>query len=233
MMEDNGLRLDILRDIRNALKWGGSGRIPKNEIIKKYSSYSIEGEIQTLEKLGFIKVTEEKYIRAAHGGVGEAKTAGNYAAAMYPTLEAQKGGYDQIMWLDAVEFKYIQEVGTMNIFFVIDDEIVTPELNGSILPGVTRMSVIELAKHWGENVSERKVSIDELFEAHAAGRLKEVFGSGTAAVISPVGQIKYGDDVITINDNQTGPVAQKLYNAITDIQYGKAEDPLGWVVPVV
>ena len=114
----------------------------------------------------------------------------------------------------------------------IDDEIITPELNGSILPGVTRKSVIELAKHWNEKVSERKVSIDELFEAHAAGRLKAVFGPGTAAVISPVGQIKHGDQVITINDNQTGPVAQKYYNAITDIQYGKAEDPLGWVVPV-
>ena len=172
-------------------------------------------------------------VRAVRGGVGEAKTPGNYAASLLAGEQAHEAGYTQVLWLDGVEQKYLEEVGSMNIFFVIDDEIITPELNGSILPGVTRMSVIELARHWGEKVSERKVSIDELFEAHAAGRLKEVFGSGTAAVISPVGQIKYDDRVITINDNQTGPVAQKYYNAITDIQYGKDEDPLGWVVPVV
>jgi branched-chain amino acid aminotransferase len=166
-------------------------------------------------------------VRAVRGGVGEAKTPGNYAASLLAGEQAHEAGYT-----DGVEQKYLEEVGSMNIFFVIDDEIVTPELNGSILPGVTRKSVIELAKHWNQKVSERKVSIDELFEAHAAGKLREVFGSGTAAVISPVGLIKYGDQVITINDNQTGPVAQKLYNAITDIQYGKAEDPLGWVVAV-
>ena len=178
-----------------------------------------------------ILVTSE-YVRAVRGGVGEAKTPGNYAASLLAGDLAHEAGYTQVLWLDGVEQKYLEEVGSMNIFFVIDDEIITPELNGSILPGITRKSVIELAKHWNEKVSERKVSIDELFEAHAAGRLREVFGSGTAAVISPVGQIKYGDQVITINDNQTGPVAQKYYNAITDIQYGKAEDPLGWVVPV-
>ncbi len=172
-------------------------------------------------------------VRAVRGGVGEAKTPGNYAASLLAGEQAHAAGYTQVLWLDGVEQKYLEEVGSMNIFFVIDDEIITPQLNGSILPGVTRMSVIELAKHWNQKVSERKVSIDELFEAHAAGRLKEVFGSGTAAVISPVGQIKYGDRVITINDNQTGPIAQKYYDAITDIQYGKAEDPLGWVVPVV
>ena len=178
-----------------------------------------------------ILVTSE-YVRAVRGGVGEAKTPGNYASSLLAGDMAHEAGYTQVLWLDGVEQKYLEEVGSMNIFFVIDDEIITPELNGSILPGVTRKSVLELAKHWNENVSERKVSIDELFEAHAADRLKEVFGSGTAAVISPVGQIKYGDQVININDNQTGPVAQKYYNAITDIQYGKAEDPLGWVVPV-
>ncbi len=178
-----------------------------------------------------ILVTSE-YVRAVRGGVGEAKTPGNYAASLLAGDLAHEAGYTQVLWLDGVEQKYLEEVGSMNIFFVIDDEIITPELNGSILPGVTRKSVLELAGHWNEKVSERKVSIDELFEAHAAGRLKEVFGSGTAAVISPVGQIKYGDQVITINDNKTGPVAQKYYNAITDIQYGKAEDPLAWVVPV-
>ncbi|MGD9373783.1 MAG: branched-chain amino acid aminotransferase, partial [Desulfobacterales bacterium] len=179
-----------------------------------------------------IWVTRE-YVRAVRGGVGESKTPGNYAASLLAGEEAHEAGYTQVLWLDGVEQKYLEEVGSMNIFFVIDDEIITPELNGSILPGITRMSVIELAKHWNEKVSERKISIDELIDAHAAGRLKEVFGAGTAAVISPVGQIKYGDEVITINDNQTGPVAKKYYQAITDIQYGKADDPMGWVVPVI
>jgi branched-chain amino acid aminotransferase len=149
------------------------------------------------------------YVRAVRGGVGEAKTPGNYAASLLAGEQAHDAGYTQVLWLDGVEQKYLEEVGSMNIFFVIDDEIITPELNGSILPGITRKSVIELAKHWNEKVAERKVSIDELIEAHGTGRLKEVFGAGTAAVISPVGQVKYGDQVITINNNQTGPVAQK------------------------
>ena len=178
-----------------------------------------------------ILVTSE-LVRAVRGGVGEAKTPGNYAASLLAGERAHEAGYTQVLWLDGVEQKYLEEVGAMNIFFVIDDEIVTPELNGSILPGITRKSVIELAKHWGQKVTERKISIDEIMTAHAAGSLKEAFGSGTAAVISPVGEIKYGDQVITINDNQTGPVAQKYYTAITNIQYGRAEDPLEWVVPV-
>jgi branched-chain amino acid aminotransferase len=169
------------------------------------------------------------YVRAVRGGVGEAKTPGNYAASLLAGEQAHDAGYTQVLWLDGVEQKYLEEVGSMNIFFVIDDEIITPELNGSILPGITRKSVIELAKHWNEKVAERKVSIDELIEAHGTGRLKEVFGAGTAAVISPVGQVKYGDQVITINNNQTGPVAQKYYNAITDIQYGKAEEWGSWI----
>jgi branched-chain amino acid aminotransferase len=179
-----------------------------------------------------ILVTSD-YVRAVRGGIGEAKTPGNYAASLLAGEQAHDAGYTQVLWLDGVEQKYIEEVGSMNIFFVIDDEIITPELNGSILPGVTRKSVIELAKHWNEKVSERQISIDELMDAHASGSLKEVFGAGTAAVISPVGQIQYNDQVITINNNQTGPVAKKYYNAITDIQYGKAEDPMGWIVPVV
>ena len=178
-----------------------------------------------------ILVTSD-YVRAVRGGIGEAKTPANYAASLLAGEDAHEAGYTQVLWLDGVEQKYLEEVGSMNIFFVIDDEIITPELNGSILPGITRMSVIELAKHWNEKVSERKISIDELIRAHASGSLKEVFGAGTAAVISPVGQIKYGDRVITINDNQTGPVAKKYYKAITDIQYGQAEDPMGWIVPV-
>ncbi len=173
------------------------------------------------------------YVRAVRGGVGEAKTPANYAASLLAGEHAHQAGYTQVLWLDGVEQKYLEEVGSMNIFFVIDDEIITPELNGSILPGITRKSVIELATFWKEKVSERKISIDELFQAHASGSLKEVFGAGTAAVISPVGQIKYGDQEITINDNQTGPVAKKYYKAISDIQYGQAEDPMGWIVKVV
>ena len=173
-----------------------------------------------------------KYVRAVRGGVGEAKTPGNYAASILAGEEAHKEGYAQVLWLDGVEQKYLEEVGSMNIFFVIDGEIVTPELNGSILPGITRDSVIRLAKHWKDKVSERKISIDDLVEANASGKLTEVFGSGTAAVISPVGEIKYGDQVFTIADGKVGPVAQKYYKAITDIQYGKAEDPLGWIVQI-
>ena len=178
-----------------------------------------------------ILVTSD-YVRAVRGGVGEAKTPGNYAASLLAGEQAHAAGYTQVLWLDGVEQKYLEEVGSMNIFFVIDDEIITPELNGSILPGVTRKTVIELARHWKEKASERKISIDELMQAHAAGKLQEVFGAGTAAVISPVGQIKYNDQVITINNNQTGPVAKKYYEAITGIQYGKVDDPMDWIVPV-
>ena len=178
-----------------------------------------------------IQVTHE-YVRAVRGGVGEAKTPGNYAASILAGEKAHKEGYSQVLWLDGVEQKYVEEVGSMNIFFVINDEIVTPELNGSILPGITRDSVIRLAKHWNDKVAEKKISIDQLMQAHADGKLQEVFGSGTAAVISPVGEIKYGDQVITISGGEVGPVALKYYNAITDIQYGKAEDPLEWIIAV-
>jgi len=178
-----------------------------------------------------ILVTHE-YVRAVRGGVGEAKTPGNYAASILAGEEAHKEGYSQVLWLDGVEQKFIEEVGSMNIFFVIDDEIVTPRLNGSILPGITRDSVINLAKHWNEKVSERRIGIDELMQAHANGHLREVFGSGTAAVISPVGEIKYGDRIFTIAGGKVGPVARKYYDAITGIQYGKTEDPLGWIVQV-
>jgi branched-chain amino acid aminotransferase len=178
-----------------------------------------------------IQVTHE-YVRAVRGGVGEAKTPGNYAASILAGEKAHNEGYSQVLWLDGVEQKYLEEVGSMNIFFVIEDEIVTPELNGSILPGITRDSVIRLAKHWNDKVSEKKISIDELMQAHADGKLQEVFGSGTAAVISPVGEIKYGDQEITISGGEVGPVALKYYKAITDIQYGKADDPLGWIVAV-
>ena len=174
----------------------------------------------------------ESHVRAVRGGVGEAKTAGNYAASLYAGLKAQQAGFTQVLWLDGVERRYIEEVGSMNIFFVIDNEIITPELTGSILPGVTRDSVLKLAKQWNLKVSERKISIDEVFEAHAKGGLTEIFGTGTAAVISPVGELKYREDTITIGDGKVGPMAQRFYSAITEIQYGAAPDPFDWIVPV-
>jgi len=131
-----------------------------------------------------------------------------------------------------VEQKYIEEVGAMNIFFVIDDELVTPALNGSILPGITRDSVLALARHWGIKTSERRISIDEVVAAHETGRLKEIFGAGTAAVISPVGELRYGDQILAVGGGEVGPLSQRLYDALVAIQYGKALDPMGWVEPV-
>ncbi len=173
------------------------------------------------------------YVRAVRGGVGQAKTAGNYAASLYATDLAHKDGYTQVLWLDGVELKYVEEVGSMNIFFVIGDELLTPELNRSILSGVTRDSVIKLAKSWGVKVVERKISIAEIYEAHEKGELREVFGSGTAAVISPVGNIKFNGREITIADSAVGPLSAKLFKSLMDIQYGKAEDLFGWIVPVL
>lgn len=178
-----------------------------------------------------IMVTRD-HVRAVRGGVGDTKTLGNYAASLLAGDEAHKAGYTQVLWLDGVEQKYVEEVGAMNIFFVIDDEIVTPALSGSILPGITRKSLLELARHWGMKASERRISIDEVVAAHGAGRLSEVFGSGTAAVISPVGELKVGEKVLHVGDGKVGPMAHKFFDAIMDIQYGRAEDPLGWVEPV-
>lgn len=178
-----------------------------------------------------IWVTTE-YVRAVRGGVGQAKTAGNYAASLYATQLANQDGYTQVMWLDGVELKYVEEVGSMNIFFVIGDELITPELNRSILSGVTRDSVIKMAKSWGLKVVERKISIDEIYDAHKSGELKEIFGSGTAAIISPVGKIKYDGNEITIGDGSVGPLSERFFQDLMNIQYGKAEDSFDWVVPV-
>ena len=178
-----------------------------------------------------IMVTKE-HVRAVRGGVGDTKTMGNYAASLLAGDKAHKAGYTQVLWLDGVDQKYVEEVGAMNIFFVIGDELITPMLSGSILPGITRNSVLELGQSWGMKVTERKISIDEVIDAHASGLLKEIFGSGTAAVISPVGELKYGDTVITIGDGQVGPLAHKFFQAIQDIQYGTIEGPSGWVEPV-
>jgi branched-chain amino acid aminotransferase len=154
---------------------------------------------------------------------------GNYAASLRAGRNAKENGYSQVLWLDGIERKYIEEVGAMNIFFVLDDELVTPELSGSILPGVTRDSVLQLAKMWGLKATERKIGIDEVMQAGESGKLQEVFGSGTAAVISPVGKIKWVDKEITIGDGKVGTLTSRFFKAITDIQYGQAEDPFGWV----
>ncbi len=185
------------------------------------------------EGLNPVKIwIEDEYVRAVRGGIGEAKTGGNYAAAMLSQEKAHEAGFSQVLWLDGVEHKYIEEVGAMNIFFKINGKIVTPMLNGSILPGVTRNSVIEVCKSWGYEVQERKISVDELYEAAKDGELEEVFGSGTAAVISPVGTLKFGEEIFNINDGKIGKVSQRVYDEITGIQTGKVEDKFGWVVNV-
>jgi branched-chain amino acid aminotransferase len=178
-----------------------------------------------------ILVTRE-HVRAVRGGVGDTKTMGNYAASLLAGEKAHQAGYTQVLWLDGIEKKYVEEVGSMNIFFVIDNELITPALNGSILPGITRDSVLKLAERWGLRTSERKISIDEVLTAHQKGRLNEIFGSGTAAVISPVGELKFEDQIAAINQGKVGPIAQRLFTSIMDIQYGKVEDSLGWVEPV-
>jgi branched-chain amino acid aminotransferase len=178
-----------------------------------------------------IMVTKE-HVRAVRGGVGDTKTLGNYAASLLAGDRAHKAGYTQVLWLDGVEQKYVEEVGAMNIFFVIGNELITPMLSGSILPGITRDSVLALGQSWGMNVSERKISIDEVIDAHTSGQLKEIFGSGTAAVISPVGELKYEETVITVGDGQVGPMAHKFFQSLQDIQYGVIEAPQGWIEAV-
>jgi branched-chain amino acid aminotransferase len=175
-----------------------------------------------------IKV-EDKYVRATLGGLGEAKTPANYAMSLRAQEEAKKEGFAQVLWLDAVERKYIEEVGTMNIFFKINGELITPNLVGSILSGMTRRTVLELAKVWGVKVSERRISIQEVFAAYEDGQLEEVFGTGTAAVISPVGELSWKGQKIVINNNKTGVFAKKLFDTVTGIQYGKVKDAFGWV----
>ncbi len=172
---------------------------------------------------------EDDFVRAVKGGLGYAKTAANYAASLKSQVIAEEKGYTQVLWLDGIERKYIEEVGTMNVMFVIDGEVVTPELNGSILPGITRMSTIELLKDAGYKVTERRVSIEEVFEAAENGKLDEAFGTGTAAVISPIGLLEWEGKKVIINDGKIGPISQKVYDTITGIQSGAVEDKFGWV----
>jgi len=199
---------------------------------KTYQFVCIFSPVASYYKSGIepVKIyVEHDYKRAVKGGTGFAKTAANYAQSLKSQEEAEKAGYAQVLWLDAVERKYIEEVGSMNIMFVIDGTVVTPELNGSILPGITRASALELLKEKGYKVEERKISIEELINAAETGKLEEVFGTGTAAVISPVGEILYEGKNYIINGGKIGPIAQEIYDTITDTQYGKIEDKYNWI----
>jgi len=199
---------------------------------KQYLFFIILSPVGAYYPEGFnpVKIyVTDKYVRAVPGGVGHVKTAGNYAASIMAAEEAKAKGFTQVLWLDAVERRYIEEVGTMNIFFLIDDELITPPLTGSILPGITRDSVLQLTRDWGLTVRERKISIDEVFEAAEKGSLREVFGTGTAAVISPVGALHYRGRDCMVNGGKTGELAQRLFDELTAIQYGQKPDPYGWV----
>lgn len=172
---------------------------------------------------------EDQYVRAVKGGTGFAKTPGNYAASLIAQANAYAAGYVQVLWLDGVHRRYIEEVGAMNVFFVIDGKLVTPALNGSILSGITRRTVLELAEKLGYETEERQLDINELCAAAGEGRVGEVFGSGTAAVISPVGELKFGRQVMTFNEGKIGELSQKLYDTITGVQFGRLPDTWGWM----
>jgi branched-chain amino acid aminotransferase len=193
--------------------------------------YIIVGPVGAYYPEGFNPVSiyvSSEHVRAVKGGIGEAKTSGNYAASLYGQMEAKKKGFTQVLWLDGIEHKYVEEVGTMNMFFIIGDEAITAPLGGSILPGVTRDSVLQILRAWGHRVSERLLPIEEVREAAEKGTLREAFGTGTAAVISPVGSIYYKGKTYRVADGKTGPISQKLYDHILAIQYGREKDPYGW-----
>ena len=175
---------------------------------------------------------EDEYVRAVRGGMGFTKTGGNYAASLIAQVKAHDDGYSQVLWLDGVERKYIEEVGAMNIMFKINGKVVTPMLNGSILPGVTRDSILTVCRDWGYEVEERRISVDELVAAAKDGSLEEVWGTGTAAVVSPVNKLRYEDEVMNIGDGSIGELTQKLYDELTGIQWGKLPDTRGWRVTV-
>lgn len=202
---------------------------------KTYTFMIIASPVGSYYKEGIAPVkiyVEDEYTRAVRGGTGMAKTAGNYAAAYKAQEKADELGFSQVLWLDGIEKKYVEEVGSMNVFFKINGEVVTPALNGSILEGITRMSVIELLKDWGVPITERRISIEEIVAAAEKGELEEAFGTGTAAVISPIGELMYKEKTIVINDRKTGELSQKIYDVLTGIQTGKYEDTFNWTVEI-
>jgi len=186
------------------------------------------------EGLNPVKIAiESREVRAVRGGTGFTKCGGNYAASLHASDLAEKKGFSQVLWLDGVEQKYIEEVGSMNVMFKIAGKVVTPSLEkGTVLPGITRKSVIEVVKSLGYEVEERDISVDELIAAAEDGTLEEAWGTGTAAVISPIGKISYQDKEHIIGGFKIGELTQKLYDTVTGIQWGKIADPFGWVVPV-
>jgi len=183
------------------------------------------------EGLAPVKIyVEDQDVRAVKGGTGMAKTGGNYAASLRAGDRAEAKGYTQVLWLDGVERKYIEEVGAMNVMFKVGGKILTPDLNGSVLDGITRRSCIQLLKDWGYEVEERRISAEELFEAARNGAMEEAWGTGTAAVVSPIGELAEGDEKVIINNNEIGPVTQKLYDELTGIQWGRNADPHDWIM---
>lgn len=177
-------------------------------------------------------LVEDRYVRAVRGGMGEAKTGGNYACSIKAGEEAQKKGYSQVLWLDGETMKYVQEVGAMNMLFIIDGVLVTAPLEGSILPGITRDSILTIARDEGIKVEERRLSIDELMDAGISGRLSEAFGTGTAAVVSPVGRLTYKDCTVTVQDGGIGRLTRHFYDTLTGIQWGRIADARGWITEV-
>ena len=183
------------------------------------------------EGLAPVKIyVEDEDVRAVKGGTGMAKTGGNYAASLRAGDRADAKGYTQVLWLDGVHRKYIEEVGAMNVMFKVDGKILTPDLNGSVLDGITRRSCIQLLKDWGYEVEERRISAGELFAAAENGTLEEAWGTGTAAVVSPIGELAMGDKKVTVSGNQIGAITQKLYDELTGIQWGRVADPHGWIM---
>jgi len=202
---------------------------------EEYLFFIILSPVGPFFKEGFNPVgllADKVYSRAASGGTGEAKTGGNYAGSIAASEIAKHKGCSQVLWLDAKERRYVEEVGAMNIFFVIDNKLATPPLRGTILPGITRKSVLEMAGDLGIETEERLISIDEIVEGIESGRVTEIFGAGTAAVISPVGRINYNDKEYIVNNNETGCWAKKFFDTLTGIQYGELEDKYGWVYKV-
>jgi branched-chain amino acid aminotransferase len=202
---------------------------------EKYLCYIILSPVGAYYKRGFkpIKIwISDQHVRSVPGGIGEVKTGGNYAASLYASKEAAQKGFDQVLWLDAIHRKYVEEVGSMNICFLYKGKIVTTPLAGTILDGITRRSVLTLAKEMGIKVEERAMTVDEILDGAENGRLEEAFGTGTAAVVSPVGQLTYRDRTVILSGGQVGKLTLKLYEILTGIQYGRLPDPHGWVEPV-
>lgn len=202
---------------------------------EKYLFFVITSPVSAYYTEGFnpVKIwVEEEYIRAAPGGLGAVKAGANYAGSLKAFQKAKAKGFAQVLWLDAIEHKRVEEVGTMNVFFRLKNEIVTPPLGGTILPGATRDCVIELLKHWKLPIVERNITIDEVVALDKKGELLEVFGTGTAAVVSPVGELSCDRFSLKLNNGKVGELTQRLYDEITGIQYGEKADPFGWVVEV-